>query len=196
MQGFFKTCIVDVRTAISVDNDEMTIHSMFNITTIPMVFIYRYGNKEPKNALVLNSNTTQQLMGAYLTGQPEHMKQVNDVFLQFLPTRVERVNRGNLEDFLKKEPEKARVVLVTAKHLTPPMFTKLSLDHGAGVLFCELRNSDPGAVEELAKLGGPKVDKFPKLLFGKALGNGWAAPTTAYSGPLNLASIGAEIKKM
>jgi len=187
---------MDVRTAVDVGNDEMTIHSMFNITTIPMIFIYRYGTKDPKNALMLSSNTTQQLMGAYMTKNPGHMKQVNDVFLQFLPARVERLNKGNMKEFLQREPEKARVMLVTAKTVTPPMYSKLSLDHGAGVLFGEVRNSDPGAVEELAKLGGPKVDKFPKLLFGKALNDGWAAPTQVYSGALNLGAIGAEIQKI
>jgi len=200
MKGFFKTCIVDVRTAVDVGTDEMTMHSMFNITTIPMIFIYRYGVKDVKQALILNTNTTAQIMGAYgapnQPGQPPNQKQVHDVFLQFLPTRVERLNKGNLKDFLQREPERARVLLVTSKTITPPMYTKLSLDHGAGVLFGELRSGDAGAVEELAKLGGPKIEKFPKLIMQKALGDGWAAPTDVYSGALGLAPIGEAIAKI
>jgi len=93
-------------------------------------------------------------------------------------------------------------LLATNKKTTPPMFTKLSLDHAGGVIFGEIRDSYPGdgthppthppdlhthctialygdsnlvspplvgAIGELQALGGPKVDKFPKLIFGKAL---------------------------
>jgi len=195
MQGFFKACIVDVRTAVDVGGgDEMTIHSMFNITTIPLVLIYRYGIKELKQPLMLQQETTGQMIGAY--DMPAQQKQVNDVFLQFLPTRVERVNAGNLKEWLQKDPKKARVVLVTAKTVTPSMYTKLSLDFGAGVSFGELRKGDAGALEELAKLGGPKIDKFPKLLFQAALGDGWAAPTEIYQGALNIAAIGEAVAKI
>jgi hypothetical protein len=143
---------------------------------------------------MLNQQTSGQMIQAYT--MPAQQKQVHDVFLQFLPTRVERVNRGNLKEWLQQSPQKARVLLVTAKTVTPPMFTKLSLDHGAGVMFGELRQSDPGAVEELKKLGGPKVDKFPKLLMGKALGEGWAAPTDVYGGKLSLQAIGESVAKI
>jgi len=196
MKGYFKTAIVDVRTTLEVGGDEMTMHTMYNITNIPQIFVYRYGVKDPKAAMTLTSETVGQVMGMYETKDASHKKQVHDVFLQFLPNRVERVNKGSLKEWLQKSPQKARVLLVTARTVTPPMYNKLSLDYGAGMLFGELRKSDPGAVEELKALGGPTIDKFPKLLTQKALGEGWAAPTEVYSGALGLAPIGEALAKI
>jgi len=196
MDGFFNAAIVDVRTAVDtgVAGDEQTIHSMFNITTIPLIFIYGYGVKDVRRPMMLQQETIGQVIGAY--DMPQHQKQVHDTFLQFLPTKVTQVKSGNLKEWLQEEPHKARVLLVTSKKATPPMFTKLSVDFANGVKFGELRESYPGAVEELKKLGGPEVTKFPKLLLGPALGEGYAAPTTEYKGALNLKSIGAEIAKI
>jgi len=202
MTGFFKACIVDVRTAVDIGGgDEKTIHEMFNITNIPLIYIYRYGVKDVKNPMMLQQEALGQLIGAYELPASDKQaapaqKQVNDVFLQFLPTRVERVNRGNLKEWLQADPTKAKVLLVTAKTMTPSMFTKLSLDYGAGIKFGELRKGDAGAVEELAALGGPKVEKFPKLLIQKAMGEGWAAPTEEYKGALGLVPIGEALAKI
>lgn len=76
------------------------------------------------------------------------------------------------------------------------MITKLSVDFAHGVKFGELRESYPGAVEELKKLGGPEIKKFPKLLLGPALGDGYAVPSEEYKGALNVKAIGAEIAKI
>lgn len=144
----------------------------------------------------MNGDSTGQLIQGYLSGQAQHISQVHNTFLQFLPNRVENIRSGNMKEWLEKEPEKARVMLVTAKTTTPSMFIKLALDHGDGVLFGELRQSSPGALEEWEKLGGQKVDKFPKLLFGKALGKGWAAPSEVYAGKLGVVPIGEAIAKI
>ena len=135
-----------------------------------------------------------QIIGGY--EMPQHQGQIHNTFLQFLPSKVEQVKSGNLQEWLQEDPHKARVLLVTSKKSTPPMITKLSVDFAHGVKFGELRESYPGAVEELKKLGGPEIKKFPKLLMGKALGKGYAVPDIEYSGALNLAAIGAEIAKI
>jgi len=200
MDGFFKAGIVDVRTAVDtgVAGDEQTIQSMFNVSTIPLVFIYKYGPKNVKEAMMMGQEAIGQLVGAYDSKQttPALQQQVHNTFLQFLPTKVERVNRGSLKEWLQKDPLKARVLLVTSKKSTPPMFTKLSLNYAPGVLFGELRESDAGAVAELETLGGPKIAKFPKLLFGRPMKEGWAAPTEVYSGALNLKAIGEAVAKI
>lgn len=195
MDGFFQAGIVDIRTQIATtsDGEEKTVQTLFNITNIPMILIYRYGAKQPAEAMMLTQETMGQLIGAY--DIPQHQKQVHDTFLQFLPTKVERINRGNMKEWMSKSDNKARVLLVTKRTVTPAMFTKLSLNH-PGVAFGELRESDPGALEELATLGGPKVAKFPSLLFGKAMKDGWAAPSDVYAGALNLQAIGAGITKI
>jgi len=187
---------VDVRTAVDtgVPGDEQTIHSMFNVTTIPLIFIYRYGVKDVKQPMMIQQEAIGQIIGGY--DLPQHQGQIHNTFLQFLPSKVEQVKSGNLKEWLQEEPHKARVLLVTSKKSTPPMITKLSVDYGHGVKFGELRESYPGAVAELKKLGGPDMKKFPKLLLGKALGNGYAVPDVEYSGKLNLKAISSEIAKI
>ena len=114
--------------------------------------------------MMIHQEAIGQIIGAY--DMPQHQKQVHDTFLQFLPTKampphspapelplrhgfaicwqVERVNKGNMKEWMQRDPHKARVLLATNKKTTPPMFTKLSLDHAGGVLFGELRESDAG----------------------------------------------------
>ena len=50
MGGFFNAAIADVRTAVDTGEkgEEHTIQSLFNITTLPAIYIYQYGVKEPK----------------------------------------------------------------------------------------------------------------------------------------------------
>ena len=50
MNGFFNAAIADVRTAVDtgVQGEETTIQSLFNISTLPAIYIYQYGVKEPK----------------------------------------------------------------------------------------------------------------------------------------------------
>merc|ERR1711865_346616 len=127
------------------NDEENTLQNLYNISTIPAVQIYPYGHKSYDQAYAIDTNTTGQLMGAYLnaekTQKAAYTKQVHDVFLQFLPKgEVENVNAGNLEEWLSQDSSKARALLVTAKSSTPPMFTKLALDYGAGMLFGELRS--------------------------------------------------------
>jgi len=197
MDGYFKVVLADITTMIKKDSEENTLQNLYNISTIPAIQIYPYGHKSYDQAYAIDTNTTGQLMGAYLnaekTQKAAYTKQVHDVFLQFLPKgEVENVNAGNLEEWLSQDSSKARALLVTAKSSTPPMFTKLALDYGAGMLFGELRSKQSASMDKLKELG-ITVSEFPKLLIGKA--GGGAKKMKAYKGKLGLTPISIELAK-
>merc|ERR1719453_1730536 len=56
MNGFFNAAIADVRAAVDtgVQGEETTIQSLFNISTLPAIYIYQYGVKEPKKAMMIH----------------------------------------------------------------------------------------------------------------------------------------------
>merc|ERR1712166_344279 len=192
-----KVVLADITTMIKKDSEENTLQNLYNISTIPAIQIYPYGHKSYDQAYAIDTNTTGQLMGAYLNAEKAqkaaYTKQVHDVFLQFLPKgEVENVNAGNLEEWLSQDSSKARALLVTAKSSTPPMFTKLALDYGAGMLFGELRSKQSASMDKLKELG-ITVSEFPKLLIGKA--GGGAKKMKAYKGKLGPTPISIELAK-
>jgi hypothetical protein len=198
MDGYFKVVLADITTMIKVDDEENTLQNLYNISTIPALQIFPYGHKSFRQAFSINTNTTGQLMGAYLNAPAKqkamYAKQVHDVFLQFLPKgEVDQVNAGNAVEWFAQEPEKGRALLITAKSSTPPMFTKLALDFGAGMLFGELRSKQSASMDKLAELG-IKVTEFPKLLIGKP--GGGAKKMKEYKGKLGLTAISKELAKV
>ena len=72
MGGFFNAAIVDIRTAVDTGeaDAEHTMQSLYNISTIPLVFIYRYAVKDVKQAMMLQQEAIGQIIGAY--DMPQH----------------------------------------------------------------------------------------------------------------------------
>jgi hypothetical protein len=195
MNGYFKVVLADITTMIKVNDEENTLQNLYNITQIPGLQIFPYGHKSYHQAYAIDTNTTGQLMGGYLNAPPKqkaaYHKQVHDVFLQFLPKgEVEQVNAGNAEDWFKQDKAKGRVLLVTSKKTTPPMFTKLALDFDKGMKFGELRSSQSASLDKLKELG-IEVTEFPKVLIGKP-----GKKVKMYTGKLGLTAIAEELAKV
>eukprot|EP00656_Telonema_subtile_P055072 TRINITY_DN8417_c0_g1_i1.p1 TRINITY_DN8417_c0_g1~~TRINITY_DN8417_c0_g1_i1.p1 ORF type:complete len:431 (+),score=161.81 TRINITY_DN8417_c0_g1_i1:88-1380(+) len=192
MTGFFKVVLVDVATQVKIGSEEMSLQALYNVTMIPMMQVLPYGLKDLKNAVTLSTNSTSQLIQVYSEGKQN--QQVHNVFLQFLPKgEVAQLSSSDLEEFISEEPSKGRVLLITAKSSTPPMFTKLALDHGNGLKFGSVRSGHTASLDKLREMGvNIPMQKFPKLLISGPGGSGSALQE--YQGPLTINAIGAALQ--
>eukprot|EP00658_Telonema_sp_P-2_P056600 TRINITY_DN4505_c0_g1_i3.p1 TRINITY_DN4505_c0_g1~~TRINITY_DN4505_c0_g1_i3.p1 ORF type:complete len:347 (-),score=101.11 TRINITY_DN4505_c0_g1_i3:295-1335(-) len=188
MDGFFQVIQADVTTQIMLGSDESTIQSLYNVSTIPMIQVFPYGLKDFRRPLTIPTNATGQLMHVYQSGKT--MKQVHDVFLQFLPqNEVKQLSSSDVEDFIRSDPAKAQALLVTSKATIPPMLTKLSLDFSTGVKFGTIRSTHQASLDKLRDLTKIEVQTFPKLLV-----RGVGGVYSEYSGALTLGAISAGLQ--
>lgn len=77
--------------------------------------------------------------------------------VQFMDSFVSYVSPANYQDFLKREGDRTKVILFTAKKSTPPLLKALSKDFKGKLVFGDVRGADK---EFLKKFG---VTSLPTL---------------------------------
>ncbi|KAJ3329655.1 protein disulfide isomerase (PDI) protein [Blyttiomyces sp. JEL0837] len=117
---------------------------------------------------------------------PRTAKGIVDFMIPKIPSFVQTIGskgkQKSLDDFLSEEPELAKVVLVSNKDKTPPLFKALSTEYNKRLTLGELRQSEK---EFVAKLN---VEKFPAVLvFPKGVSD--VAEAVKYDGDLKHAGL-------